>query len=262
MITSDAAVAVTINQNAAGALSAYPGFLPSRASATLYFPQVLYAVNDANTASQWGTAISVLVSDQTNAQVRVTYDDGVNPAFTDTKTASPYALFDQRFDMPRLGKARFYGTAKIESLTSGKTLFAIINAQTNYNSSTGVNLLTATHFATTDGTTTVFAPQVMRRYTDAGSGVTWSTSINGRFLGGSTATINYTYYKSDGSTSTGSYVPSGTNFLIDQVYDSHISDGQHGAMVLTSTQPFAITVNTTGQSPHGDASGVYIGVGQ
>ena len=111
----------------------------------------------------------------------------------------------------------------------------------------------------------MYAPLVEKNYLDGGTQVSWSTGITGELVGNSSATINITYYFSNGTTLTDSrnVTPSARLFNFDQRTDAVLS-GQSSfiaAAVLTSSQSFSFIVNqVAGSSVLGDAAMTYGGV--
>jgi hypothetical protein len=247
-----------VNQNAGGILLSYRGFSPTKnAGARLLLPQILNAVLD-QTGFVWGTSFLVMVADQSAANITATFY-GDAGSFSITKSASPMALFDQRYDL----QGRFFGSAIIQA-SGNKPIVAIENAQTSYINGRGVQIFTSRSFPDTSGTTTAFAPAILKTHLDS-SGVTQSTSILIEFTG-STAPVTVTYYPSNGSApfSTTAYPTSGSPLiLVDQRYDGNVPNNFVGSAVLTSTQPFAANVNFNGgNSDPGDTAGVYGAVNQ
>lgn len=246
-------VAVVVNQNSVGSLEVYRGFSPTLSGGQrLLLPQILNQVVDQN-GFTYATSFVVMVADQTSANITATFY-GDQGSFSITKTASPMALFDQRYDL----QGRFFGSA-IVTASGNKSIVGLVTLQTNYLNGRGVQTDTSRGFPDTSGKTTAFAPEILKTYQDS-SGVRFSTGQLIQFTG-STAPVTITYYPTSGSAPFSTVVnpnPGSPLVLLDQRYDSQVPDNFVGAAYLTSSQPFVASVTVTGgNSDPGDTAGIY-----
>ncbi len=263
VVSSDQDVAVLVNHNASGFLSAYQGYLSATdAAQTLYVPQLLKGAYDPDTALTYNTSVIVMSADRTAANVTVTYYNYDGQVIRSSQVAAPAATFDQRNDSA-LGSLSFvFGSAIV---TADKPVIAVVPFFANYDASRGLRGEYYRAFAAGTGATRLFTPLLSKNAADSGTGVSWGTGVIGQYMGTGSATVTMTYYFSNGTirTSTRSVSTSSPLFSFDQRTDTTLSD-QSGVVlsgVVTCSQPIALVVHNIGAgSAAGDATGVYPGI--
>jgi hypothetical protein len=267
-VTSNQNIAVIVNQNAAGSLLIYRGFTATDAGTSLLVTQALTSIFDSGQQLNYGSAIEGMTVNGSSTTVTVNYTNLLGT----TKSCALPAGSTFRVDMrpgnwpagctpPVNGAGQFFGSI---SFTAGTPIIALSNLQSDYSATKGIRTSTSRTFVTPGGATTGYAPMVMRDYLDAGTGVTWGTALEGRFLT-STGTATITYYLSNGTTYTDTYVAGADQiFRFDQRLANPqtsfiLPSGTVAAAIVTASQPFVFTVNAQGESATlGDALTVYM----
>jgi hypothetical protein len=267
-VTSDQNVAVIANMNAAGSLLVYRGFTDADAGTTLIVTQAVANIYDPLQGLNYGTAIEGMTVDGSSTSVTATYTNllgggtkvCVLPSGSTFRLDQRPAFWDPNCKPPVDGSNRFFGTV---TFSAAVPIVALVNMQSDFSVSKGIRASTARAFVSSGGVTTAFAPLLMRDYLDAGTGVTWGTALEGRFLSG-TGTVTITYYLYGGGTYTDTYTAGADQiFRFDQRFNNVqtgfiLPSGSIASAKLTASNPFAFTVNSQGAgSTLGDALGVY-----
>jgi hypothetical protein len=269
-VTASTPVAVIVNQNAAGALLVYRGFTTADRSQTLVVTQAVSQIYDGGQQLNYGSAIEGMTYDGSDTQVTFLFTNllGGGTKSCIIPTVSGRFRHDQRpaywgsCTLPTNSQGQFFGTVALTS--AGAPIIAINNLQSDFSSARGIRALTGRAFITSGGSTTGFAPLLMRDYYDAGTNATWGTALEGRFLSG-TGTATITYYDIDSSSQwTDTYIAGS-----DQIFrfDQRSANTQTSFILpspkrvsakVTASQPFVFTINTqAGSATQGDALGIY-----
>lgn len=262
-VTSNQSIAVVVNQNAAGALLVYRGFTSADGGNSSIVTQALTSIFDAGQQLNYGSAVEGMTVNGSSVVVTVDYTN----LWGTTKTCTLPAGATFRVDFrpgnwpagctpPVNGLGQYFGSVKF---TASTPIVALSNLQSDASPTKGVRASTSRAFVTSGGTTTGFAPLLMRDYLDAGTNVTWGTALEGKLLSG-TGLVTINYYFTDGTTASDTYTAGADQiFRFDQRAGSVFGTGKSASAVITSAQPFVFTVNAQGTSTTlGDALTVYM----
>lgn len=267
-VTSNQNIAVIVNQNAAGSLLIYRGFTSAEGGTSLLVTQALTNIFDSGQQLNYGSAVEGMTVDGSSTTVTVNYTNLLGGTKSCTLPAGSTFRVDMRpgnwpvsCTPPVNGAGQFFGSI---TFTADRPIVALSNLQSDYSAAKGIRTSTSRAFVTAGGATTGYAPLVMNGYLDVGTGVTWGTALEGRFLSG-TGTATITYYLPSGTTYTDTYT-AGTDqiFRFDQRLQNpqtgfSLPNGTIAAAVVTASQPFVFTVNAQGTSSTlGDALTVYM----
>ncbi|MBI5652497.1 MAG: hypothetical protein HZC40_18925 [Chloroflexi bacterium] len=268
-VTSNQSIAVIVNQNAAGSLLIYRGFTSADGGTALLVTQALTSIFDSGQGLNYGSAIEGMTVNGSSTTVTVNYTNLLGTTKSCTLPAGTTFRVDMRpgnwpagCTPPVNGSGQFFGSI---SFTAGTPIVALSNLQSDYSASKGIRTSASRAFVTPGGTTTGYAPMVMRDYVDAGTGVTWGTALEGRFLSG-TGTATIRYYSAAGTLlGTDTYTAGADQiFRFDQRLANPqtsfiLPSGTVAAAIVTAPQSFVFTVNAQGAgSTLGDALTVYM----
>jgi hypothetical protein len=267
VVTSNQPVAVAVNMNTAGVLNSYIGLVSSHASTTQFVPQVLRNWYDPGTNYTYNTSLLVMSADGTPASVTVTYNmqRPSTATYVSTNTANPAWSFDQRYDPALSTVPTMYGSAVV---TADKPVVIVVAQFTNNEAARGMRSTYFRALSPNSAATTVFVPYARKNQYDSGTGMAFGTSTLVQLMGGSSATVYMTYYKSDGTTIVRPpfvLTSSSPQASIDSRYDSSLSgltSLPDAAIVITSTNPIGALTYIFGndQMLPGDSNGSYLGI--
>lgn len=190
---------------------------------------VLYAPVIMNNYYGYNTALVIQNMGTANAEVRITYSNGL----TKTVTIAPGAADSRYTPHEGLPSGSLVG-AKIESL-NGQPLAVLVNESTNKNRA-------ASYIGFAGGSTTVRAPIVMRRY------YKYNTSVTCQNVGTAAATMSITYGGIAGSTTSPSIPVNGIHMFY-QPADPLLTDKWIGSATVTSSQPIVCIINEDMNEP-------------
>lgn len=174
----------------------------------------------------YNTALVIQNMGSSSANVTITYSDGT----VKTSTIAPGAA-DSRYT-PGEGLTTNFTGAKV---TSDQPIVLLVNESTDKNRA-------ASYTGFAEGSTSVQAPIVMRRY------YKYNTSVTCQNIGTSATTMSISYGGISGSTTSASVPVNGTA-LFYQPSDPLLSDGFIGSATVTASQPIVCVVNEDQNEP-------------
>lgn len=170
----------------------------------------------------YNTALVIQNMGSSAANVTITYSDGT----VKSTTIAPGAA-DSRYT-PGEGLTSNFVGAEVES-TNAQDIVVLVNESTDKNRA-------ASYSGFAEGSTSVQAPIVMRRYYE------YNTSVTCQNVGTTATTMSISYGGVSGTTESSSVPVNGTA-LFYQPSDSLISDGFIGSATITASEPIVCVVN-------------------
>lgn len=175
----------------------------------------------------YNTSLVIQNMGSSSANVTIEYSDGT----TKNTTIAPGAA-DSRYT-PGEGLSTSLVGAKVSS--TGQPIVLLVNESTDKNRA-------ASYTGFAEGSTTVQAPIVMRRYYN------YNTSVTCQNIGTSATTMSISYGGISGSTSSGS-VGVNETALFYQPGDPLLSDDFIGSATITASEPIVCVVNEDQNEP-------------
>ncbi|MSP12850.1 MAG: hypothetical protein EXR62_07820 [Chloroflexi bacterium] len=243
-ISSNRAIVALVEQHAPGLLSAYKGFVSGATS--LKAPQILKSVFVADENYSYGTAVQFQAigasSTVTITCTGINTTNGSPVNFSRTKTGTPDESFDQRTDggIPN----GFFGSC---DLTATSPIVAIVNLQTNTDATRGTRLATYPALGSANGSTTLFAPQLLKNANDS-TGVTYSSAMNvvGTASGSVNISVHYVGIRLDNGNPVDLTVPQTCNPQCDVNQRTLAVPSFFGSATITSASSIVGNVNFAG----------------
>lgn len=199
----------------AAQLYSYNGF-PSGAN-TFYVPALYKAYYG------WNAAMSIQNVSATTASVTVTYSGGFSKAYTIQPNSAVAIYIPAEASLPN--------GLMSATVVSDQAVAVSVNISNSFNRA-------STYNGVDNATTTVFAPNVMKRY------YKYSSAVTCQNLGDVAATVTISYAGQPGATETSAPVaPKGSvEFYLPS--KAAIPDGYNGSATITSAQPITCVINS------------------
>lgn len=197
-------------------LLSYNGY---ESGGTKWFTPVL-----VNNYWSWNASLIIQNTESNAANVTVNYSTGLSKSYN-IPAMSVISIYLPHEPLPR-GRNGLFAA----EITSNRNVVVMVNQGNDTNNSA------ATYNAFLDGSSTVFAPGVMKR-----AGL-FSTSITCQNVGSSPTTMEVKYSGQPGATSTSPVIPVGGTHIW---YTPHanLPNGYDGGAVITSTGDIACIIN-------------------
>lgn len=199
----------------AAQLYSYNGF-PS--GATTYYVPALYKAYYG-----WNAAMSIQNVSPTAATVTVSYSGG----FTKVYTIQPNSA--QAIYIP--AEASLPNGLMSATVTSTQAVAVSVNISNSFNRA-------ATYNGVENATTTVFAPNVMKRY------YKYSSAVTCQNLGAEAATVTISYAGQPGATETSAPVAPKASVEFYLPAKAAVPNGYNGSATITSAQPITCVINS------------------
>ena len=199
----------------AAQLYSYNGF--SSGATTFYVPALYKAYYG------WNAAMSIQNVSSTAASVTVTYSGGFTKGYT-IQPNSAVAIY-----VP--AEAGLPNGLMSATITSDQDVAVSVNISNNANRA-------STYNGVDNATTTVFAPNVMKRY------YKYSSAITCQNLGSVAATVTISYAGEPGATETSAPIAPQASVEFYLPSKAAVPNGYNGSATITSAQPITCVINS------------------
>jgi len=199
----------------AAQLYSYNGF-PSGAN-TFYVPALYKAYYG------WNAAMSIQNVSAAAAAVTVTYSGGFTKNYTIQPNSAVAIYIPAEASLPN--------GLMSATVTSDQDVAVSVNISNSYNRA-------STYNGVDTATTTVFAPNVMKRY------YKYSSAVTCQNLGDVAATVTISYAGQPGATETSDPIAPKANVQFYLPAKAAVPDGYNGSATITSAQPITCVINS------------------